>query len=35
MSSVSGNEKDCLERLDTTRSRDAVLGRLKRAIDEL
>ncbi len=28
-------QRDCLNRLDTTRSPDAVLGRLERAIDEL
>jgi len=28
-------QRDCLDRLDTTRSPDAVLGRLERAIDEL
>ncbi|MBP2251117.1 DNA polymerase elongation subunit (family B) [Halarchaeum solikamskense] len=28
-------QRDCLERLDATRSPDAVLGRLERAIDEL
>jgi len=28
-------QRDCLDRLDATRSPDAVLGRLKRAVDEL
>ncbi len=28
-------QRDCLDRLDATRSPDAVLGRLERAIDEL
>jgi DNA polymerase I len=32
---IENVQRDCLDRLDATRSPDAVLGRLERAIDEL